>query len=184
LTGRPAPVTLKAKSNPAANELPAGFVWGVSTSSYQIEGAVRKDGRGPSIWDGRIAAHGDTGDIACDHHHWFRDDVALIHDLCVGGYRFSIAWPRLMPRGHGAVNESGLAFYDRLVDALLAAKIEPWICLYHWDLPQALADIGGWTNYPTQRRIPKASFAWYADLIRHARSKPKPGGQRVRRPGK
>jgi beta-glucosidase len=154
LTGRALSVTRKAKSDLAV-AWPAGFVWGVSTSSYQIEGALRHDGRGASIWDTRVAAHGDTGDIACDHYHRFRDDVSLMHDPGVCGYRFSIAWPRIMPRGRGAANESGLAFYDQLVDELLAAGIEPWICLYHWDLPQALADIGGWAS--------RDSAGWFAD---------------------
>jgi beta-glucosidase len=141
------------------------FVWGVSSSSYQIEGAAREDGRGVSIWDtychepGRIA-NGDTGDVACDHYRRFLDDVALMKDLGVGGYRFSVAWPRVLPAGRGAANEAGLAFYDRLVDALLAAEIEPWLCLYHWDLPQALQDIGGWASRDSARW-----FADYAALV-------------------
>jgi beta-glucosidase len=136
------------------------FVWGVSTASYQIEGAVNEDGRGPSIWDtfcrqkGRVA-NGDTGDVACDHYHRFAQDIALMRDLGVGAYRFSIAWPRVLPSGRGAANELGLLFYDRLIDALLAAGIEPWICLYHWDLPQALDDRGGWTN--------RDCAGWFAD---------------------
>ena len=146
------------------------FVWGVSTASYQIEGAVSEDGRGPSIWDtfcgqkGRVA-NGDTGDVACDHYHRFAQDIALMRDLEVGAYRFSIAWPRVLPSGRGAANEPGLAFYDRLIDALLAAGIEPWICLYHWDLPQALDDRGGWTNRdcaagsPTMRHWPRGVTA-------------------------
>ena len=110
------------------------FTWGVSTSAYQIEGAVREDGRGPSIWDmysrlpGKIAG-GDTGDIACDHYHRYREDVALMQKLEVDAYRFSVAWPRVLPEGRGAVNEAGLAFYDRLIDALIASGIEPWLCL-------------------------------------------------------
>jgi beta-glucosidase len=141
------------------------FLWGVSTSSYQIEGAAREDGRGPSIWDtycrqpGRIT-NGDTGDVACDHYHRYREDVGLMRDLGVEAYRFSVAWPRVMPNGRGDVNEAGLAFYDRLIDALSAASIEPWICLYHWDLPQALGDLGGWTN-----RDCAQWFADYATLI-------------------
>jgi len=136
------------------------FVWGVSTSSYQIEGAVRDDGRGPSIWDtfcgqeGRIA-NGDTGDVACDHYRRYGEDVALMRDLGVGAYRFSLAWPRVLPDGTGAANAMGLAFYDRLIDALLAAGIAPWLCLYHWDLPQALERRGGWTV--------RESAAWFAD---------------------
>jgi beta-glucosidase len=141
------------------------FLWGVSTSSYQIEGAAGEDGRGPSIWDsycrqaGRIA-NGDTGDIACDHYHRYREDVALMRDLGVGAYRFSVAWPRVLPNGRGAANEPGLAFYDRLIDALMEAGIEPWLCLYHWDLPQALDNLGGWSNRDCARW-----FADYAALI-------------------
>jgi beta-glucosidase len=141
------------------------FVWGVSTSSYQIEGAADRDGRGPSIWDsycrqiGRIA-NGDTGDVACDHYSRYQQDVVLMRDLGVHAYRFSVAWPRVLPKGSGAINEPGLAFYDRLIEALLAAEIEPWLCLYHWDLPQALDDLGGWTNRDCALR-----FADYATLI-------------------
>ena len=141
------------------------FTWGVSTSSYQIEGAAREDGRGPSIWDtycrepGRIA-NGDTGDVACDHYHRYAEDVGLMRELGAGAYRFSVSWPRVMPEGRGRVNEAGLVFYDRLIDALLAAGIEPWLCLYHWDLPQALGDLGGWTN-----RDCVHWFADYAELI-------------------
>jgi beta-glucosidase len=139
---------------------PRDFVWGVSTSAYQIEGAAREDGRGPSIWDTRCripgkVANGDTGDVACDHYHRYAEDVALMKDLGVGAYRFSVAWPRVLPEGKGAVNAAGLAFYDRLIDAVLAAGIEPWLCLYHWDLPQALDDLGGWTN--------RDSAGWFAD---------------------
>ena len=143
------------------------FTWGVSTSAYQIEGAVREDGRGPSIWDmysrlpGKIAG-GDTGDIACDHYHRYREDVALMQKLEVDAYRFSVAWPRVLPEGRGAVNEAGLAFYDRLIDALIASGIEPWLCLYHWDLPQALQDDGGWAN-----RDCAQWFADYASVIAH-----------------
>jgi beta-glucosidase len=131
--------------------LPRDFIWGVSTASYQIEGAADEDGRAPSIWDtfcrqtGRVA-NGDTGDVACDHYHRYAEDIALMRDIGIHAYRFSVAWPRVLPQGRGAVNEPGLAFYDRLIDALLAADIEPWLCLYHWDLPQALDDLGGWTN--------------------------------------
>jgi len=140
--------------------LPRDFVWGVSTSSYQIEGAVREDGRGLSVWDefcrqpGRIA-NGDTGDIACDHYHRYAEDVALMHRLGVQAYRFSVAWPRVLPQGFGPPNPAGLAFYDRLVDALMAKGIEPWLCLYHWDLPQALQERGGWLS----REI----IGWFGD---------------------
>jgi beta-glucosidase len=141
------------------------FVWGVSTSSYQIEGAAREDGRGASIWDtfcrqkGRITDDA-SGDAACDHYHRYAEDIALMRDLGVQAYRFSVAWPRVLPHGRGIANEAGLAFYDRLIDALFAAGIEPWLCLYHWDLPQSLADRGGWTN-----RDCAGWFADYATLI-------------------
>jgi beta-glucosidase len=150
------------KSAPAA-----GFVWGVSTSSYQLEGAAHVDGRGDSIWDryclelGKVK-NGDTGEVACDHYHRFREDIALMREMGVSAYRFSIAWPRVLPRGRGAANEAGLQFYDRLVDSLLAAGIEPWVCLYHWDLPQALGELGGWEN-----RDIAGWFADYTALIAH-----------------
>lgn len=128
---------------------PKPFTWGVSTSSYQIEGAAKDDGRGPSIWDVRSYLgrndNGDTGDVACDHYHRYREDIALMKELGVDAYRFSVAWPRVLPHGRGAANEPGLDFYDRLIDGLLEAGIEPWLCLYHWDLPQELSDLGGWT---------------------------------------
>jgi len=137
----------------------ADFVWGVSTSAYQIEGAAAEDGRGASIWDTFSHAghvdNGETGDVACDHYHRYAEDVALMRDLGVGAYRFSVSWSRVLPLGKGAANEQGLAFYDRLIDALLATGIEPWLCLYHWDLPQALEDLGGWTS--------RDCAAWFAD---------------------
>jgi beta-glucosidase len=135
----------------AEQTFPADFVWGASTSSYQIEGAVDADGRGKSIWDvfshtpGRVKG-GDTGDVACDHYHRWREDVDLLARGGFNAYRFSTAWPRIMPTGEGAVEPRGLDFYDRLVDGLLARGIAPWLCLYHWDLPQALQDPGGWTE--------------------------------------
>jgi beta-glucosidase len=134
---------------PAALRFPAGFRWGTATSAYQVEGAVNEDGRGPSIWDsfvrqpGRIS-DGSTGDISADHYHRYREDIALMKAMGTKTYRFSIAWPRLFPDGRGAFNEKGLAFYDRLVDALLEAGIDPFATLYHWDLPQALQDKDGW----------------------------------------
>jgi beta-glucosidase len=143
----------------------ARFIWGASTSSFQIEGAARSEGRGDSIWDtfcrqqGRIK-NGDTGDIACDHYHRYPQDIALLRGLGVDAYRFSISWPRVLPGGRGGANEAGLAFYDRLIDELLAKGIEPWICLYHWDLPQALDDLGGWQN-----RDIAGWFADYAALV-------------------
>ncbi len=133
---------------------PQGFVWGTATASYQIEGAVHDDGRGETIWDrfchtpGNVF-NGDTGDVACDHYHRTREDVALMRRLSFGGYRFSIAWSRLFPQGRGKLNRAGLDFYSRLVDELLAAGIKPAVTLYHWDLPQALQDAGGWENRDT-----------------------------------
>jgi beta-glucosidase len=131
---------------------PQDFVWGAATSSYQIEGAAREDGRGECIWTrfshtpGNVV-NGDTGDVACDHYHHYQGDVALMQALGIKAYRFSISWPRVIPGGTGAVNPAGLDFYDRLVDALLEADISPYIALYHWDLPQALQDRGGWENH-------------------------------------
>ncbi len=128
---------------------PGDFMWGAATASYQIEGAAREDGRGESIWDrfshtpGRVR-DGDTGDVACDHYHRYREDVSLLAGLGLNAYRFSISWPRVLPAGTGQVNPAGLDFYDRLVDELLAHGIAPFVTLYHWDLPQALEDAGGW----------------------------------------
>ena len=130
---------------------PDGFLWGTATASYQIEGAVAEDGRAPSIWDtfshtpGKVA-RGDTGDVACDHYHRMAEDVAIMGDLGVDAYRFSIAWPRVIPTGTGAANPAGIDFYSRLVDTLLENGIRPFATLYHWDLPQALDDRGGWLN--------------------------------------
>ena len=139
---------------------PTDFLWGASTSAYQIEGAWNEDGRGPSIWDARCripgkVGDGTTGDVAADHYHRWAEDVALMKELGVGAYRFSTSWPRILPRGRGKPNDKGLDFYDRLVDGLLDAKIEPWLCLYHWDLPLALHDLGGWTS--------RDCAGWYAD---------------------
>ncbi|MGI8486738.1 MAG: family 1 glycosylhydrolase, partial [Thermomicrobiales bacterium] len=145
---------------------PEGFIWGAATAAYQIEGAVREDGRGESIWDrfshtpGKIA-NGDTGDIACDHYHRWPSDIRLMQELGLDAYRFSIAWPRILPNGRGQVNTAGLDFYDRLVDGLLAVDIEPWATLYHWDLPQALQDgDGGWSHRSTAD-----AFAEYTDVV-------------------
>jgi beta-glucosidase len=145
--------------------LPATFRWGTATSAYQIEGAVTEDGRTPSIWDTfcRVPGavdDGDTGDIACDHYHRMPEDVALIRDLGIDTYRFSVAWPRVQPGGRGPVNPAGIAFYDRLVDELLAQGVDPWVTLYHWDLPQELEDAGGWPVRDTAYR-----FADYAELV-------------------
>jgi beta-glucosidase len=146
-------------------EFPAGFFFGAATASYQIEGAYDEDGRGPSIWDtfcrepGRVA-DGATGDVACDHYHRYREDIALLRELGVDSYRFSIAWPRIQPTGSGPVNAAGLDFYDRLIDELLASGISPAATLYHWDLPQALEDRGGWRVRETAER-----FAEYAGVV-------------------
>jgi beta-glucosidase len=130
---------------------PAGFLWGAATSAYQIEGAPLADGAGPSIWHRFVhtpglTVSGDTGDVACDHYHRYREDVALMRDIGLNAYRFSISWSRILPAGRGAVNSRGLAFYERLIDALLEYEIQPLITLYHWDLPAALDDRGGWLN--------------------------------------
>jgi beta-glucosidase len=133
-----------------AARFPSDFLWGAATASYQIEGAIAEDGRGPSVWDtfsttpGRVE-NGDTGDIACDFYHRYPEDVQLMKQLDLDAFRFSIAWPRVLPQGRGAVNAKGLDFYDRLVDELLANGITPFPTLFHWDLPQALEDEGGWT---------------------------------------
>jgi beta-glucosidase len=148
--------------------LPASIEFGVATASYQIEGAVSEDGRGTSIWDtfshtpGAIA-NGETGDSACDHYHRYRQDVALMAELGLDAYRFSVAWPRVQPEGSGAVNPAGLQFYDRLVDELATHGIKPVVTLYHWDLPQPLEDAGGWTARDTAYR-----FADYAALVQAA----------------
>lgn len=146
-------------------QLPDGFLWGAATSAYQIEGAVDVDGRGPSIWDTFCAQpgaieNGDTGEVACDHYHRLDGDLDLMADLGLQVYRFSIAWPRIIPSGTGAVNEAGLDFYDRLVDGLLARGITPFATLYHWDLPQALQDSGGWEN-----RATVDAFVEYARVV-------------------
>jgi beta-glucosidase len=143
---------------------PKDFIWGASTSAYQIEGAWNEDGKGESIWDrfahtpGRIK-NADTGDVAADHYHRYQEDVDLMKTIGLGAYRFSLAWTRILPAGRGQVNLAGLDFYDRLVDALLKAGIQPFVCLYHWDLPQALQDEGGWTV-----RSVVDAFVEYADL--------------------
>ncbi len=132
-------------------EFPRDFLWGTATSAYQVEGSPLADGAGPSIWHRfahtpNLVRDGATGDVACDHYRRYRDDVALMRTLGTNAYRLSISWSRVLPRGRGAVNPAGLDFYDRLVDALLAYDIEPMVTLYHWDLPAALDDLGGWLN--------------------------------------
>ncbi len=145
-----------------------GFLWGAATSAYQVEGAVREDGRGVSIWDTfcrrpGVIRGGDTGDIACDQYHRFEDDIALMAQLGIGAYRFSIAWPRILPEGGGRVNQLGLDHYRRVVEALHRHGITPVVTLYHWDLPQALEDLGGWANRDTANR-----FAEYAAIVHGA----------------
>ncbi|MFK0108412.1 GH1 family beta-glucosidase [Streptomyces sp. NPDC091217] len=145
--------------------LPHDFLWGTATAAYQIEGAVAEDGRSPSIWDtfshtpGKIA-NDDNGDVACDHYHRWREDIGLMRELGANAYRLSVAWPRVLPGGDGPVNAKGLNFYDELIDGLLAAGITPSVTLYHWDLPQALQDRGGWPERATAEH-----FASYASVV-------------------
>ena len=149
----------------SSHEFPEGFEWGAATAAYQIEGAAFEDGRGLSVWDvfcrqpGRIL-NGENGDVACDHYHRYPEDVALMRSLGLQTYRLSVSWPRVIPFGFGDRNEKGLDFYDRLVNELLEAGIRPCVTLYHWDLPQALQDLGGWSNRDTARH-----FADYASLL-------------------
>jgi beta-glucosidase len=154
---------------------PDGFLWGASTSAYQIEGAVDEDGRGRSIWDtfshlpGKIDGGG-TGDVACDHYHRVTEDLDLLAALHLNAYRFSLAWPRLFPAGDGTREPRGFEHYDRLVDGLLERGIEPVVTLYHWDLPQALEDVGGWRTRDTSERFAEyaaACFGAYGDRVRY-----------------
>lgn len=166
-------------------QFPDNFLWGAATAAYQIEGAWNEGGKGESIWD-RFAhrrynvVNGETGDVACDHYHRMPDDAALMRELGLRTYRFSIAWTRVLPEGRGTVNEKGLDFYDRLVDNLLANHIVPNATLNHWDFPQVLQDAGGWPNrdsadwfadyalvdYATQRRTLKQSARWFSQVVR------------------
>ncbi len=144
-------------------KFPENFLWGAATAAYQIEGAWNEDGKGESIWDRfthrqHTILNGDTGDVTCDHYHRMPEDVALIKELRLNSYRFSISWPRIIPQGRGDVNEKGLDFYDRLVDKLLEAGIAPSATLNHWDLPQAIQDAGGWPN--------RDSADWFAEYAR------------------
>lgn len=168
LVGASTPVAAQAAGTETSRSLafPDGFLWGTATAAYQVEGAVTEDGRGPSIWDtfshtpGKVAGNA-TGDVADDHYHRYKEDVALMKALGVKGYRFSIAWPRVFPDGTGAPNPKGLDFYNRLLDELHAAGIEPYATLYHWDLPQALQDrVGGWESSETSK-----AFAEYAGYV-------------------
>jgi beta-glucosidase len=163
------------QSPSTARSFPAGFLWGSATASYQVEGAVNEDGRGPSIWDtfSRISGktnNGDTGDVADDHYHRYKEDVQLMKALGLKTYRFSVAWPRVYPQGTGTPNPKGLDFYNRLVDELLANNIQPYCTLFHWDLPQALEDKGGWQSRDTSEAF--ANYAGYvaehlSDRVKH-----------------
>jgi len=164
-----------AQSASATRSFPQGFLWGSATASYQVEGAVNEDGRGPSIWDtfsrtpGKTN-NGDTGDVADDHYHRYKEDIALMKDLGLKTYRFSVAWPRVYPQGTGTPNPKGLDFYNHMLDELLAAGIEPYCTLFHWDLPQALEDKGGWQSRDTSEAF--ANYAGYvaqhlSDRVKH-----------------
>jgi len=147
---------------------PRNFFWGTATAAYQIEGACKEDGRGESIWDrfahtnGKIK-NGDTGDLACDSYRRWREDISLMRAMNLNSYRFSISWPRIQPSGSGPANSKGIDYYSRLVDALLEARIRPFITLYHWDLPQALEDAGGWPNRDTAAR-----YTDYVEIVAQA----------------
>lgn len=154
---------------------PENFVWGVTTASYQTEGGVKEDGRGETIWDrfshipGRIL-HNDNGDTACDTYHRIEEDVELLKELGVKAYRFSVAWARVFPNGYGTVCEKGLEYYEKLIDMLLDAGIEPYVTLYHWDLPQKLQDEGGWTNRKTAEyflQYSRVLFERFRGKVRH-----------------
>ncbi len=159
------PTTTSTPGAATAIRFPGDFRWGAATAAYQIEGATTEDGRRPSIWDvfcrvpGAVLG-GDTGDVACDHYHRMPQDVALMRSLNLGSYRFSASWARVRPDG-GAVNPAGVDFYQRLVDELLANDIQPWLTLYHWDLPQVLEEAGGWTNRDTAYRFADYALSLY-----------------------
>ncbi|MFV2021074.1 GH1 family beta-glucosidase [Micromonospora sp. LOL_023] len=168
MTKAASPQTAEFREGSGQFLFPPGFLWGAATAAYQIEGAASVDGRTPSIWDtfshtpGKVLG-GDSGDVACDHYHRYRDDVGLMAELGLKSYRFSVSWPRVQPGGSGPANQAGLDFYRRLVDELLTQGIEPWLTLYHWDLPQPLEDAGGWPARDTAAR-----FADYAELVHGA----------------
>ncbi|MDE1177749.1 MAG: GH1 family beta-glucosidase [Edaphobacter sp.] len=164
-----------ASALPAAHSFPKGFLWGSATAAYQVEGAVKEDGRGPSIWD--TFSHtpgktnmGDTGDVADDHYHLYKSDIQLMKEMGLKTYRFSVSWTRVFPSGTGSPNPRGLDFYNRLVDELLANNITPYCTLFHWDLPQTLEDKGGWQSRDTSEAF--ASYAGYvaerlSDRVKH-----------------
>jgi beta-glucosidase len=164
-TGFAAAAPAQSNSATPSGAFPQDFLWGSATASYQVEGAVKEDGRGESIWDtfshipGKTA-NGDTGDVADDFYHRYKSDIAIMQDMGLKAFRFSVAWPRVFPQGTGKPNPKGLDFYHNLVDALLAAGIQPFCTLYHWDLPQALEDKGGWQNRATSE-----AFANYAGYV-------------------
>lgn len=168
--GNTAPAVAGANQFSASSSFafPKNFLWGAATAAYQIEGAWKEDGKGESIWDrfahrpGKIK-RGDTGDVACDSYHRWREDIALMRAMNLNSYRFSISWPRIQPAGSGPANSKGIDYYRGLIDALLEARIRPLVTLYHWDLPQALEDAGGWPNRDTAAR-----FADYVDLVARA----------------
>jgi beta-glucosidase len=150
---------------PGVQGFPSDFIWGAATAAYQIEGASREEGKGPSVWDMMCRKPGaifrnHTGDNACDHYHRYLEDVAMMRQMGLQAYRFSVSWPRVLPQGTGKINEAGLAFYDRLVDALLEAGIEPCLTLFHWDFPLALYHRGGWLNSDSPKW-----FADYAEIV-------------------
>ncbi|MFZ0317930.1 MAG: GH1 family beta-glucosidase [Candidatus Sulfotelmatobacter sp.] len=158
----------KQFDTPSESTFPRNFSWGTATAAYQIEGAWKEDGKGQSIWDrfahtpGKIK-NGDTGDVACDSYHRWREDIALMRAMNLNSYRFSISWPRIQPTGSGPVNSKGMDYYSRVVDGLMEARIRPFVTLYHWDLPQILQDAGGWPNRDTSSR-----FADYVELVARA----------------
>ena len=175
LFGTAVPAAFLPSALPAQNEsnsstsqerrFPQGFLWGSATAAYQVEGAANVDGRGPSIWDTFShtpgnTAHGDTGDVADDEYHLYREDIQRMKDMGLKTYRFSVSWPRVIPQGTGTVNQKGLDYYDRVVDALMAADIAPYCTLFHWDLPQALQDKGGWQSRDTAK-----AYADYAGFV-------------------
>jgi beta-glucosidase len=172
LTGRASRVRalsqLGSDAIEAPVEFPSGFRWGAASSSYQTEGAVHEDGRGESVWDRfshtpGVVKNGDNGDIACDSYHRYKEDAALMRQLNLNAYRYSIAWPRIQPNGSGPPNQKGLDHYKRVTDAILEANVRPLVTLYHWDIPQALVDKGGWAN-----RDMVARFTEYAGIMAHA----------------